>query len=146
MGYTHYCYKPMELPVTQWEMFIGDFNKVLPNFKHLLDVNTDQKLVVNDTEIFFNGIGENSHETFHFPRVEDEDDAFSFCKTARKPYDIAVCSALIIAVKRFSNVKVSSDGDINDWKDAMNLCQTHLGYGEQFKFNADGVLVGGALN
>jgi hypothetical protein len=49
----------------------------------------------------------------------------------RKPYDIAVCSALIIAKKHFGeSIMISSDGDNEEWQESKALCQKVLGYGE----------------
>jgi len=65
-----------------------------------------------DEEIAFNGIGDNSHETF---RLGTESKGFNFTKTARKPYDKHVLACLIVAKEYFGdNIKVSSDGDNND--------------------------------
>ena len=91
-------------------------------------------------------IGELSHETFCLERVTDitgftqrDDDnglIFNFCKTARKPYDIAVCSALIIAKKHFGeSIMISSDGDNEEWQESKALCQEILGYGDDLNMN-----------
>jgi hypothetical protein len=45
MGYTSKFYKVKEISPSQWELFLVDFNKVLPHFEDLLDKTTDQKLV-----------------------------------------------------------------------------------------------------
>ncbi len=59
---------------------------------------------------------------------------FEFCKTAYKPYDLAVIICLIIA-KRYlgDNIFISSDGTIDQWRDGMMICQKILGYGLGFK-------------
>lgn len=139
MGFTHYWELPKTpIEVPKWNSFIKDFETILPNFVDVLDTNGDQKLSYDGEEIFFNGIGEESHETFSIDRtprvrehqIDDSDKEFGFCKTARKSYDIAVCSALIIAKKHFgTDIDVSSDGDNEDWVEAKELCQNVLGYG-----------------
>ena len=149
MGYTHYCYKVEELDQDKWNNFITDFKTVLPFFaKYLsIDKTDNQCLEVTDQKLWFNGIGEESHETFAFRRVEEHDSGtgygrensntpyFMFCKTAQKDYDIAACCALIIAKKHFGDdIVVSSDGDISDWKEAKELCSDELGYGATFIF------------
>lgn len=148
MGYTHYWYKPEKLSPELWKKFTDDFKTILPHFEILLDKTTGQKLRVDDEIIFFNGIGEYAHETFCLERIDseferrlnkDESLAFSFCKTARKPYDIAVCCALIIGAKHLP-IRVESDGD-EEWEDAKRLCQETLGYGEQFQFDSEYKLV-----
>ena len=46
-------------------------------------------------------------------------EGFSFCKTARKPYDVVVCATLIAIKHHLGDyVSVSSDGDfdnVNEW-------------------------------
>jgi hypothetical protein len=149
MGYSHYCYKSRELDQTKWDNFITDFEKVLPFFEQYLDkdISDNQYLQYNSEKLWFNGIGEESHETFAFARVEPKDGStgygredtntpyFMFCKTARKDYDIAVTCALIIAKYHFEDdVVVSSDGGNEEWEAAKELCQDELEYGEKFIF------------
>ena len=149
MGYTHYCYKAEELDQTKWDNFIEDFEKVLPFFEQYLEKSPtdDQHLVYDSEKLWFNGIGEQGHETFAFMRVEAKNDSkgygredtntpyFMFCKTARKDYDIAATCALIIAKKHFGDdVIISSDGDNSEWSEAKELCEDELGYGEKFIF------------
>jgi len=88
-----------------------------------------------------------SHETFHLPRVYEPQDwqrpdncgrYFDFCKTARKPYDLAVTAALIALRHHFPEVGVSSDGTANGWTTGLALCRSVLGYG-QLPFESDHV-------
>lgn len=141
MGYTHYWYIADEISQDSWDKFLGDFRTILPEFKNILDIQGDQKLEHDKDVIFLNGIGELAHESFLLERVtdisgftqRDDDDGliFKFCKTAQKPYDIAVCSALIIAKKHFGeSIRISSDGENHDWQEAKTLCENTLGYGE----------------
>tara|TARA_R110002124_G_scaffold134896_7_gene297689 strand:- start:391 stop:864 length:474 start_codon:yes stop_codon:yes gene_type:complete len=146
MGYTHYwTIFQEEIPHDIWFNFAHDFIKVLPYFYEKLDHTTDQKSNVDSEYIHFNGIGEQSHETFTMNRknpmeksyIDPDNESleyFDFCKTARKEYDIAVCCALIIAKKYFGNIiKVSSDGiDEDGWDKAKELCQDILKYGNTF--------------
>lgn len=87
--------------------------------------------------------GDCSHETFYFPRVlksryeqyhnRRKELLFSFTKTAFKPYDLAVICFLIIAKHHLQRkILVSSDGVISNWKDAMQICQNALKYGNDF--------------
>ena len=144
MGYTHYWYKIPILSEDSWKDFIQDFNKVLPHFQNELDQTSDQQLEITNKIVYFNGIEENSHETFYFERKQDMKERFiqkdengfifGFCKTARKPYDLAVCVALICAKKHFGDlIKVSSDGEDEDgWLQAKQLCDKVLEYGLEF--------------
>jgi len=90
--------------------------------------------------------GDCSHETFHFPRVFAVPDWqkpenglwFSCCKSAYKPYDLAVNCFLIIAKHHLNKrLKVSSDGENEHWFDGMLLCHKILGYGLEFKLDRD---------
>ena len=154
MGYTHYWYIADEISQDSWDKFLGDFRLVLPNFENTLDIQGDQKLQHDKDMIYLNGIGELSHETFLLERVtnitgftqrDDDGLIFKFCKTALKPYDIAVCSALIIAKKHFDkSIMISSDGDNEEWKESKALCQKILGYGDNL--NMDYVIPTGEFN
>ncbi len=104
---------------------------------------------INDNVICFNGSNEGDlgHETFcisqtwEYSKYDQKNDnglMFSFTKTARKPYDLAVCAALIIFKEYFDEkIKVSSDGELSDWQDAIDLVQHKLGYGERFRLDQD---------
>jgi hypothetical protein len=62
------------------------------------------------------------------PERGDDPSVFDFCKTARKPYDLIVCGALIVAAKHASEyVKVSSDGEVSDWRPALKWVKSVLG-------------------
>jgi len=59
---------------------------------------------------------------------------FDCCKTAYKPYDLAVIICLIIAKHHLKEqIIVSSDGRLENWQDGMLICQKILGYGLDFK-------------
>lgn len=77
--------------------------------------------------------GDCSHESFCFDRVED--DEFAFCKTAFKPYDIAVTAALIVIKHHAPSVNVSSDGNDEDWVDGRMVCVLACGYGDDFRLH-----------
>ena len=86
--------------------------------------------------------GDCSYETFVIPRIfpkdgyqsaDDNGRLFACCKTAYRPYDIAVTAALIVAKHHLKDdLKVSSDGEDEHWFDAKMLCQTVLGYGIEY--------------
>ena len=76
---------------------------------------------ITDTEIYFNGDAKYGldHETFYISLENLNDnwlhrengDVWNFCKTARKPYDLAVCLALLSFKKVFGDdFEYSSDG------------------------------------
>jgi hypothetical protein len=105
--------------------------------------------------------GDCSYETFYFPRVlpdrykpvqrviyydldgrpvcHDEQHIgkyFQSCKTAFRPYDLAVTAFLVIAKHHLGEkILVESDGTIAHWMDAVKLCQNVLGYGYDFELS-----------
>ena len=79
--------------------------------------------IINESEIWFNGDSKKQmdHETFGIKWNIGEN---GFCKTARKPYDILVCVALIAMNQSFKGTgafSFSSDGDNMDWETAKDL-------------------------
>jgi hypothetical protein len=145
MGYTHYwTINQKEISPESWFGFMQEFEKIELEFHGKLDHTTDQKYKIDSENIFFNGIGEQSHETFYMNRKNEMKESyngdgvmecFNFCKTARKEYDIAVCCALIIAKKHFGDIiKVSSDGE-EEWEESKELCQKVLKYGKTFNMS-----------
>ena len=89
--------------------------------------------VVGKVGVAFNGDGENAHESFIFPDFPEQ---AGFCKTARKPYDLAVTAALIILKHHLrESLTIGSDEATAHFRPAMNLCQEILGYGEEFRLD-----------
>ena len=94
--------------------------------------------------------GDCSHETFeieskmsNIPEWKQEDlkagkHIFGFTKTAYKPYDLAVNVCLIIAKHYLKkDIQISSDGEMVNWEEGMQLCQHFLGYGADFSLDGD---------
>ncbi|HDZ77114.1 MAG TPA: hypothetical protein ENH41_03425 [Candidatus Omnitrophica bacterium] len=85
--------------------------------------------------------GDCSYESFIFERIfngkflqKENGLYFDFCKTAFRPYDLAVITFLIIAKHHLGKgIKVSSDGEDCHWFDGKLLCQQFLGYGFEYK-------------
>ncbi|MEN6549921.1 MAG: hypothetical protein ABFE07_28090 [Armatimonadia bacterium] len=90
--------------------------------------------------------GDCSYESFCFPvrlkkgedyyrdpQAKDRGLVFQFCKTAFRPYDLAVICFLIIAKRHLkTKLRVASDGEDGHWADGRLFCQMHLGYGEEY--------------
>lgn len=152
MGYTHYWYRISLIPTDTFTKIIEDWTKVfdLGEFRPIL-ANGNGHLTpqIDSEKVIFNGIAnkkDEAHETMYFPRELKEDDMrqsrdglyFEFCKTAQKPYDIAVTTFLIIAKKHLGkHIKVSSDGTNAEWREAKILVQKALKYGMTFKMTDD---------
>jgi len=86
--------------------------------------------------------GDCSYETFWIPRVyepreweEPQNDLwFAFCKTAFRPYDLAVQVCLIIFKHHLGpQFRVLSDGTNEQWQEACEVCQHLLGFGSEFR-------------
>lgn len=96
--------------------------------------------------------GDCSNESFIFDRDRGEPKKWEnpeaegvlygdFCKTAFKPYDLAVITFLIIAKHHLGDaLKVASDGADQHWLDGKMLCQIILGYGLEYQFGKGGCL------
>lgn len=131
MGYTTY-FKGLIFNDVSWEKLRKDVRKLLKNLPEGLKVqreyDNDSRPLIGKDAIVFNGVGDDGHETFWLDKNET---AFSFCKTARKPYDLVVCCVLMLASIHATSGEISSDG-INEahgqwpdnvdqeWRDAWN--------------------------
>ena len=90
--------------------------------------------------------GNCSYETFQFTRKEPSDHSdppekdskyTNCCKTAFRPYDLAVNCFLIIAKHHLKDsLIVKSDGNSPQWFDGKLICQTKLDYGFDFKLDS----------
>jgi hypothetical protein len=86
--------------------------------------------VINDEEIWFNGDAkfDLDHETFHVKRDTVDLLTKDFCKTARKPYDVLVCCALISLKRHLPGAfSFTSDGDRSDWASAIAFYDANTG-------------------
>tara|TARA_B100001093_G_scaffold85429_1_gene77120 strand:+ start:677 stop:1006 length:330 start_codon:yes stop_codon:yes gene_type:complete len=88
MGYTNYWTHTNDFTDKEWL-------KVLEEFDYILDIleNTviETEYIDRDKCIAFNGIEKEDldHESFVINKYK-KDNELTFCKTVRKPYDIAV--------------------------------------------------------
>lgn len=151
MGYTHYWERPIELDQNKYSLFSKDVRKIFEASREKgiwLSDGLDKKPepLADDENIWFNGRGDNSHETFHLPRIFTPQEwmkpsktglYFGFCKTSRKPYDLTVMAVLVSFKHSFNEVKVTSDGIIENWAPAKGLCNQLFGYGIDFKLNRE---------
>lgn len=125
MGYTHYFTQSKHASEEQWAAITQEFTAValaahqagqpLPIQREDDDASP---MLVDDSTIIFNGIGDDAHETMV---LEREGNGFQFCKTARKPYDRAVIALLLIANKHAPGVwQIGSDGDVEEWQEVVD--------------------------
>jgi hypothetical protein len=113
MGYTRYWNIKNDLDDSK---FIK-FKEISSQIVELFDIPLDD-IIIDDSVVRFNGVGDDAHETFVFSKKS----GFNFCKTQRKPYDDVVCACLLTAVNIFgSDISFSSDGDNDDERIKENL-------------------------
>lgn len=117
MGYTHYWRNVGSFPPG----FVVNAALITEREGKLLtDIETDS------FRISFNGRGEGAHETFV---LRSNANGFAFCKTAAKPYDVAVTAVLALAV-HFGVIQASSltsDGGVKDWEPGVRLARLATG-------------------
>lgn len=81
------------------------------------------------------GLGSGSYETCYIDRISEghfvdrEKLYFSCCKTAYRPYDIAVTAVYLIVKHYVPECIVRTDGKDKDWLDARILLENLLQYG-----------------
>ena len=122
MGYTHYFNLKNNTNLNdivikeKYKMAIELFKecqKYFPNVK-LCDWSGENEPFFTEFGMFFNGDKSNNldHESFCLGYDENNVDyTHGFCKTERKPYDIAVCCALLSFKEAFEDdFEYSSDG------------------------------------
>ncbi len=144
MGFTHYWTIHKNINPGTWEDACRDVRAILGAVslrgielaeEYDLPMSDDVPAsgpVVSNHEIRFNGVGDEGHETFLVTPAAGRD----LCKTAQKPYDLAVAATLIVLEYHLgANVGVSSDGENGEveWRNARALVQETLGYGADFR-------------
>lgn len=116
MGYTHYI--DGEIDSCKWAAYCAVVRKIIadPSVAPLLCREYDLPETspeVSRALIAFNGKRVDGHETFY---LESKSRGFWFCKTARKPYDVAVTACLLALRALMPEVRISSDGRPRDWE------------------------------
>lgn len=123
MGFTNYWTRPNKpVPAKAWDAFIADVRKIFKEHADIIARESDlpdRAPVADDTEVRFNGIGDEGHDTFHLTRDfepqdwrKPEDGQFAFCKTNRRPYNEVVTSILSCVEHHLGDIfNVSSDGE-----------------------------------
>lgn len=126
MGYTHYMRVRPTISPEKWAAFTDGVRKIFahPDVRDIICREADRTAEppeIGEGYVVFNGKGRDGHETFYMERVQSEqadDDRriFSFCKTAMKPYDAAVCAVLLAAARTLGDdVRITSDGSWESW-------------------------------
>jgi hypothetical protein len=119
MGYTHYWTIKEPIDSDAWDKLRKGIQQIVGTAQ---DSGIDIKDESNDERIVFNGVGAGEHESFF---LELGDEEFNFCKTAGKPYDIAVTASLILLKKELGDaVIIKSDGTWADWESGQLLYES----------------------
>ncbi len=132
MGYTHSWSNARALTDSEWDAITTMARRVLRvaqddlGIALSLEYDVNRIPVVSETEIRFNGYGEEGHETFLITREPEE---FAFCKTARKEYDPAVVAILHGCAVHASGFEWGSDGSHEDLEDGLKLYNEACGAG-----------------
>jgi len=140
MGYTHYWYRPEKLDADKFKKASKDCSLLAKslNIPVQFEYDIDEPPVFSENTIRFNGIEEDGHETFSVEqlfqpsfRQETDGKLFTFCKTARKPYDTLVTGCLTILKHYFGDdFIVKSDGRQSDWEDGVREVWDLFHYGD----------------
>lgn len=131
MGYTHYWTQKRNFTREEWADVHEHIGAILKDVQHIQgialasmngDANTSPEFF--PTYIGFNGVGDDAHESFkiNFKRKKEWEGGRiggDFCKTARKPYDLAVTACLSYLSSVVETHDVTSDGDGTDWLDGV---------------------------
>ena len=146
MGYTHYLTQRARFTNAEWFDVKAAISSIAALASQeglkLGDMMGEQGRAWPEVEtgdsgeyIGFNGLGEESHETFSIgqdraPLESWQDEkarGWIFCKTDRKPYDVAVTACLCYLESAFpGKVYVSSDGRADDWQAGLALARRAL--------------------
>lgn len=134
MGYTHYWHRKNGRAAREsWAHFEEAAAKVLADPEVVPLVCREYDAPGTPAELTadllrFNGKGGDGHETCFIERTRIRrayeptgEPLFDFCKTARKPYDAAVCAVLLCAAKHLPGFDLSSDGTWDEWKPGRDL-------------------------
>lgn len=127
MGYTHYFSGKQNFTDQEWDNISRDFSFVQEHLKHDAPIVCDHGsgVIMNERRINFND-AHNAYETFNIPKIKN---GFGFCKTARHDYDLMVCATLLLINHHAPDaMEISSDGDPEDWLDAMMVNAKLFGY------------------
>jgi hypothetical protein len=134
MGYTHYWNQSRDFTREEWTQIREDMEALLKDVQHVQGIplangagEPGTSPEITDKTIWFNGVGNDGHETFCANRKRPPKEPWQdrrggdFCKTARKPYDLAVTAALcyLATVPDPASHHVGSDGHGKDFLDGL---------------------------
>jgi hypothetical protein len=132
MGYTHYWHgNERRIQANPWSKFTLACSDIITlattRGVGILPVRIPlNEIVISENTVEFNGMGEQGLELFEFTRTIPK---FTFCKTARLPYDSVVTACLVAAhqILGANRIVVSSDGKAQDWLEGETLYREATG-------------------
>lgn len=143
MGYTNHCYRVLEFDREKYRAAVQDLKRILPETGvDLAGWDGTGRPAVNENDVLFNGRSPHHCETFSMPRVFDgrarprKLPGFTFSKTHRLPYDLAVKVSLLVFKRHFADgVEIGSDDQdlLAGWSAAIELTHLVLGYPNEWK-------------
>ena len=113
MGYTNYWHQHRDFTKIEWDQIKEEYDYI----KEVCEgVIVDETITAD--QIVFNGDSkkDHHHETFVIKKIaktkkdyEEQDMSFNFCKTAMKPYDLAVWHMLCFINRICPEFPISRD-------------------------------------
>ncbi|MDP2953380.1 MAG: hypothetical protein Q8O76_08715 [Chloroflexota bacterium] len=145
MGYTHYWSHDEELDHVALAHALVDVGKLVRVVQDrgvtLRGPGGTGEPALTEFGVAFNGDAKQGedYESFSFPIQGEEAQRarplhgglWAFCKTARRPYDLAVCAVLLVFKHHLgAEMRISSDGgrEADEWLPAEALVKEVLGY------------------
>jgi hypothetical protein len=139
MGYTHYWYlNPRTTKTENYNQAYEALSKIAVHgqVSGCLAGPRGNGQIETQERVAFNGVEDQAHETFSiskdpfdlfkrgFIQEDEQGFIFSFCKTARKRYDVYVTACLIV-LKHFlkEDIKIKSDGRPEDFEIGLRLAE-----------------------
>jgi hypothetical protein len=145
---THYIIKrPKTISPSKWEDTTEDIKKLTDELKNTLAGSSgNNSPEISDEVICFNGIKGKSGADFEFYKHNDHEPFY--IKTDKKPYDLAVCCALLVLKHHLKkHFHFETQGDAEYWKDAFSLYRylydrpvPHIFKGEKKQLNVQASL------
>ena len=113
MGYTNYWHQHSDFTDIEWSQIKEEYDYIKEACAGII-IDESKKA----DQIVFNGNSKDNqdHETFVIKKIaktkkdyEEQDMSFNFCKTAMKPYDLAVWHMLCFINRVCPNFAISRD-------------------------------------
>jgi hypothetical protein len=143
MNYKHYWYYPVIANMTEINNVINEV-KQLEKILNLTMRYNNSDGIIDNKNIYFDKIdGEdifNGAFMIDFAKIS-KNNQYEYCKTNRNPkFDMMVSLILLSMVNNIKDFYFSSDGDNEDWIQAIKIYKEHIGeldnaYGK-FVFNS----------